>query len=171
MLLDVLIAACAALAALGVMLIGFKVLRTAPPRWLGPVVAAIAVVAVTATLRYQWANRMEAMLPPEMVVIERLGTQSPFEPWSYLKPVTTTLVVADRGTLRTNPAHADLVLINVLVVGRARDTLVTRHLVDCAGRREAAFPANVTFTSEGLPDGLVWAADAPPALLTTACAL
>lgn len=171
MLLDVLIAACAALAALGVMLICFKALRAAPPRWLGPIVAAVAVVAVTATLRYQWAGRMEAMLPKEMAVVERLATRSPFEPWSYVKPVVTTLVLADRGSARTNPAHADLVLINVLIVRRADDTRVTRHLVDCAGRREAVFPADAPFTSDGLPEDLTWAADTPPALIDTACAL
>ena len=171
MLLDVLIAACAAFAALGVMLICFKVLRATPPRWLGPVVAAVAVVAVTATLRYQWAGRMESMLPKEMVVVERLATRSPFEHWSYVKPVVTTLVLADRDTARTNPAHADLVLINVLIMRRTEDTLVTRHLVDCAARREAVFPAGAPFTSEGLPDGLAWAADTPPALISTACSL
>ncbi len=170
MLLDLVIAACAALAFLGIARLPFALLRRRPPRWLGPVAAGLGVIVVTAALRYQWAGRTEALLPPEMRVVERLKTSTPFEPWSYAVPITTALVVADGGSARRNPAHPSLVMLDVLLIRRDADTLVARHLVDCGLRRDGVVPAGASLAGDTLPAGIVWAETSPPALVSAACA-
>ncbi|HSK39249.1 MAG TPA: hypothetical protein VK943_05735, partial [Arenibaculum sp.] len=67
MLLDVVIAACAALGAVGLLFLGFRLAGRKPPRWTIPVTAALAVLGITQGLRYQWAARTIELLPPELV--------------------------------------------------------------------------------------------------------
>lgn len=170
MFLDVVIGACAAFAAAGILLALFKLTGRRAPRNLIMAVAAVAIVGVTAHLRYQWADNTEALLPPEMQVIERLTFSNPIEPWSLVKPVTDRLVVVDRGSILRNPAFPDMVMVDVLLVDRAADTLVARHLVDCPNRRDAVVPPAADLEGETLPEGLTWGSNAPPALYTAACA-
>lgn len=169
MLLDVVIAACAALGAVGLLFLGFRLARRKPPRWMIPVTAALGVLGVTLGLRYQWAARTVELLPSEMVVVERLTWSSALEPWSLVWPVVHRLVVADRGSLRRHPDHAGLVMIDVVLLRRDADTLVARHLVDCGARRDAVVASDAAFGPDGLPEGLAWSSDAPPALYDAAC--
>lgn len=169
MLLDALIGACAALAAAGILLLAFKIMRRKAPRNLVLAVAAIAIIGVTATLRYQWADNTAAMLPDDMVVIERLTFSNPIEPWSLVKPVTDRLIVVDQASVRRPPAFTDMVLVDVLLVRRDGDTMVARHLVDCPQRRDAVVPQNTTLADGTLPEDLEWASNAPQGLYTAAC--
>lgn len=169
MFIDVLIAACAAFAAAGILLAVFKLTGRKAPRTLLMAVAAVAIVGVTATLRYQWADNTEKLLPPEMVVIERLTFSNLIEPWSVVHPVTDRLVVLDRGSILRNAAHPDMVMVDVLLVDRAADTMVARHLVDCRNRRDAVVPPDADLSGETLPGDLTWGSDAPAALYDLAC--
>lgn len=169
MFLDVIIAACAALAASGILMATFKLMRRKAPRNLIMAVAAIAIIGITAALRYQWADNTEQLLPPEMVVIERLTFSNPIEPWSLVHPVTDRLVVVDRGSIRRNPAHPGMVMVDVLLVDRAQDTMLARHLVDCEGRRDAVVPPDADLAGDALPADLRWGTDAPAALYDLAC--
>ncbi len=169
MLLDVVIAACAALASVGVVMAGFRLTGRKAPRNLLMALAAVAIVGVTATLRYQWASNTEQLLPPEMVVIERLTFTNPIEPWSVIHPVTDRLVVLDRGSLRRHAAHPDMVMVDVLLVRRDHDTLIARHVVDCRARRDAVMPGDADLAAGDLPTDLRWASDAPPALYDISC--
>ncbi|MCA1974491.1 MAG: hypothetical protein LDL44_16780 [Caenispirillum sp.] len=169
MLLDVVIAACAAFAAAGVFMAAFRLTGRKAPRTLVMAVAAVAIVGVTAYLRYQWAANTEKLLPPQMVVIERLTFSNLIEPWSAIHPVTDRLVVLDRGSILRNPAHPDMVMVDVLLLDRMADTIVGRHLVDCAGRRNAMVPADADLSADQLPEGLQWGSDAPAALYDLAC--
>lgn len=169
MLLDVVIGACAALAAAGVLLAVSKLFRIRISRSIIMGVAAIAIFGVTAALRYQWADRTAALLPPEMVVVERLTFSNPIEPWSLVQPVTDRLVVVDTGSVLRSAAHPGMVLVDVLLVRRDGETLVARHLVDCTGRRDAVVPPDADLSGGDLPQGLTWADDAPAGLYTAAC--
>lgn len=168
MLLDLLIAACGALAAVGVALLGARLLGRGRPRWLVPVAAAVGMVGVTAGVRYQWAGHAASLLPPGMVVLQRLHEASPLEPWSYLRPMATALVVADGASLRRNPAYPGKVLVDVLLVRRGEPTLVARHMVDCATRRDAVLPP--AWDGEAPLPVLDFAPDGPPGLADLACA-
>ncbi|GAA0580164.1 hypothetical protein [Caenispirillum bisanense] len=169
MLLDVVIAACAALASVGVVMAGFRLTGRKAPRNLLMALAAVAIVGVTATLRYQWASNTEQLLPPEMVVIERLTFSNLIEPWSVVHPVTSRLVVVDRASLRRHAAHPGFSMVDVLLVQRDADTLVARHLIDCRNRRDAVMPADADLTADDLPGDLRWGGDAPAALYDVAC--
>lgn len=169
MLLDVVVAACAAFAASGVIYAGFRLFRSKPPKWLIPTVAAVAVVGVTAYQRYDWHNRVIALLPPEMVVVETLTTRVWVEPWSLVQPVVSSVVVVDRGSLRRNPDHPGLALVDLIMMSRDDDTAVIRHLVDCPRSRLAPLPADTTFSGDGLPDTLDWRTGAPDVLFAAAC--
>ncbi len=167
MLFDLLIAACGALAAVGVALVGVRLLGRKAPRWVVPVAAALGMVGVTAAVRYQWAGHAESLLPPGMVVLERLRETSPLEPWSYLRPMVTALVVADGAGLRRNPAHPGKVLADVLLVRRGEPTLVARHLVDCGTRKDAVLPPG--WDGEAPLPPLDWSSGGPAGLADLAC--
>ncbi|MFA7431263.1 MAG: hypothetical protein WCZ23_13980, partial [Rhodospirillaceae bacterium] len=124
MLMDVVIAACAAFAAGGLAYGLFRVFKRTPPKWVVPVVASIAIVAVTAHLRYDWVNRASILLPKDIVVVERLPESSVFEPWSLIHPVVTSLVAVDTATAKRNEAHPEMILVDLVMLRRASDTLV-----------------------------------------------
>lgn len=170
MFLDVVIAACAALAAVGLVMAGFKLFRASPPRWMMAAVAALAIIAVTAAVRYQWADRTAGLLPPHMVVVERLEEKTLLEPWSLVQPVATELVVADSASIKRNPAHPGMAMIDILLLRRDAETLIQRHLVDCAGKRDAVVTMGAGYGPDGLPAGLEWVEGGPAKLFETACA-
>lgn len=169
MLLDVVIAICAAFAAGGVIFGLFRLIGRKPPKWLIPTVAAIAIVGVTAYQRYDWHNRVIALLPPEMVVIETLSTEVWVEPWSLVEPVVSSVLVADTASAKRNANHPALVLVDLVMLSRDDDTAVIPHLVDCARERVAPLPAQATFTEDGLPDAPDWRTGAPAALFEALC--
>lgn len=168
MLLDLLAAASAALAAAGLLLLGFRLAGRRAPRWLAPVAAALGVVAVTAALRYQWAPRMEGLLPPDMVVLDRVQGRSPFDPLSYLWPVTDALLLADTASRRHHPGHPGLVLLDLVLLRRGEETLLARHLVECGAARDAVVPPG---WDGGDPAALAWATTTIPGLQAIACAV
>jgi hypothetical protein len=171
MLLDVVIAACAALAAAGTVYGTVRLLGVRPPKWVVPAVAAAAVLGVTAYQRYDWHNQVAARLPAgDMVVVEEVESSLWLEPWSLVAPVISSVVVLDRASVRRHPAHPGMVMADLFLVRRDDDTAVIRHLVDCAGRRVAPLPAEAVFTADGLPASLDWRDDGPEALFAAACA-
>lgn len=169
MLLDVVVAVCAAFAAAGVLYGLFRLIGRRPPKWLIPTVAAIAIVGVTAYQRYDWHNRVIALLPSEMVVVETLTTEVWVEPWSLIEPVTSSVLVVDTATLRRNDAHPGMALVDLVLLSRDKDTTVIRHLVDCPRRRVAPLPAETTFGGGGLPEAPDWRSGAPDPLFEAVC--
>ncbi len=172
MLLDVLIAVCAAFAVGGVVYGAFRLVRVRPPKWVIPAVAAAAIIGVTAYQRYDWNDRVAAMLAqdaPDMVIVERLRTAVWVEPWSLIEPVISSVVAVDRASIRRNPAHPGLVMVDLVLISRDDDTRVIRHLVDCPVRRLAPLPTEAVFTGDGLPEGLDWREGAPEDLFAAAC--
>lgn len=169
MLLDVVIAACAAFAASGVVMLVFRLFGRKAPRWTTPVVASVAIVGVTAYLRYDWVDRTIELLPPEFVVVERLTTSTLFEPWSLVQPVVSSMVAVDGGSIKRNPKHPELVLVDLVMLRRDDDTMVIHHIVDCAGRRAAPLPPEPDFGADGLPVDPQWTETAPDALFAAVC--
>lgn len=169
MFLDVVIAVCAAFAASGVVYGTIRLLRRKPPKWVVPVVSAIAIVGVTAHLRYDWQHRAAGLLPEGFTVVERLEESSLFEPWSLVEPVVTTLVAVDAATAKRNQAHPEMVMVDLVMLRRADDTLVVPHIVDCAKRQVAPLPAQPAFDAEGLPLEAEWRGGAPDPLFAAVC--
>ncbi|WP_142847931.1 hypothetical protein [Telmatospirillum sp. J64-1] len=169
MFIDVVVAVCVAFTACGIVFALFHLIRVQRPRWLMPVVAAVAIIGVTAHLRYDWQDRTAALLPERMVVVEKMTSSTFLEPWSLVQPVVTGLVAVDTVTVKRNAAHPDMLMVDLVVLRRADDTVVVPHMVDCAGRRVAPLPAAPTFGSDGLPMDLSWRSGAPESLFTAAC--
>lgn len=169
MFLDVVIAVCAAFAASGVVYGLIRLTRRKPPKWVVPVVSAIAIVGVTAHLRYDWQHRAANLLPEGFVVVERLKESSMIEPWSLIEPVVTSLVAVDATTAKHNEAHPEMVMVDLVMMRRADDTLVVPHIVDCANRKVSPLPPEPTFDGEGLPQDVTWRDGAPAPLFTAVC--
>ncbi|KJS36694.1 MAG: hypothetical protein VR70_13755 [Rhodospirillaceae bacterium BRH_c57] len=169
MFLDVVIAVCAAFAGSGIVYALFRLFRRKPPKWVVPVVAAIAIVGVTAHLRYDWEHRSASLLPADFVVVERLSTSTIFEPWSLIQPVVTSLLAVDTMSAKRNQARPEMVMVDLVMLRRADDTLIIRHVVDCAAKRVAPMPAEPAFDADGLPTNATWREGAPDALFTAVC--
>ncbi|MEQ8967664.1 MAG: hypothetical protein RID91_17755 [Azospirillaceae bacterium] len=169
MFLDLVIAVCAGFAAAGPVLLVYRLLRRKPSLGVVLGVAAVAIMVVATVQRYGWADQAAARLPPEMVVIDRLTVRDPFQPLSYIVPVVDRLVVADTASRRTSPAHPDMVAMEVVLVRKGRETLVARHLVDCAERATTQLPADTRLGPGPLPDGLAWFGGVPDGLFEAAC--
>jgi len=165
MLFEIIIVICAAFAVCGVVLILARLLRLRLPKATIPVVAAIAIVASTAWLRYTWADRAAASLPDGLSVVAKLPHSSILEPWTMVRPRAGSLMILDGRETMRHPDYPNLAVVSLLLVEPNAETLKSQHVVDCAKRRRAPVTAGTTFTPEGLPKPEVWVADEEPRAL------
>lgn len=172
MLIEIAAAVVGAFAGAGLYLGLMRLIGRRPPRWSVLGVAAVAMIAVVSAIRYGWGDWAESQLPERMIVVDRVRSSDPIQPWTLVWPMTQGLLAVDRASLARHPAHPGIVAVDLVLARRGTETVVFPHLVDCAAdpRRTARLPAGAALDEGPLPDGLDWSTEAPAALFETTCA-
>jgi hypothetical protein len=136
--------------------LAFRVRRRPMPRRLLPLAVGIGMLGYAVWSEYSWASRTAAALPAGVEVIERLPQRSPWRPWTYLAPPHTRMVAIDRGAIRRNPAHPDIVLVDLVLLERWLPARRVVRLIDCTGPRTADVTDPAAFAEGGLPPADAW---------------
>lgn len=160
----------AGIATAGVVMIINRASRNRLPKWLAPVAAGAAMIAVTISSEYSWFSRTTNGLPEGLVVAEAIPERSLYRPWTYAMPMISRFAAVDIATQQSHPDQPDHLLADVYFFGRWAPINMVPVLFDCAAGRRAAVPPGAVFSSSGQVAGLQWAAPAKDdGLLTTIC--
>ncbi len=141
------------------------------PKWLTPVAAGLAMLAVAISNEYGWYNRTIAALPEGLVVAQTVEDQAIYRPWTYAVPYVSRFVAVDRTSMRTHAAHPDQAMVDLMFFARWSPVHIVPVLFDCAGSRQALLLDGAVFADDGSVSDAQWeqvAADNP--VLRTACA-
>ncbi len=126
------------------------------PEWLTPAGVAAAMLVMVIYLEYSWAERFEAGLPDEIVVVSKNQHQSWFRPWTYAVPLTNRIIAIDNRVRQTNRNHPDLVLTGVILRERWALTMAFKSIFDCAEGRRADLTEGARLTADGIPPNAEW---------------
>jgi hypothetical protein len=133
-----------------------KTFKLAAPRWIYPASIGVAMLSFQVYNDYTWFRRAAADLPPTHVVAGNFTRPDPMRFWTLLVEPVDRFSVVDRTSLKRNPAIADLVIADVLLVTRFQPTVRVTQVFDCAGDRRGDIHAGVTFDAGGRPSGVDW---------------
>ncbi|EKV28980.1 hypothetical protein C882_0744 [Caenispirillum salinarum AK4] len=156
MLIEFLAVIMAGFGGAGTALILRKLTARRLPAWLVPGCTAAAMLAMVIYLEYSWADRFEAGLPEEMVVVSKNEDRSWYRPWTYAVPLTTRLMVVDNRIRKTNQADPDLVLTGIILQERWALAFGFKSLFDCAGARRADLTEGTKLDDDGIPLTAEW---------------
>lgn len=126
------------------------------PGWLVPGAAGAAMLGYAVYMEYSWAGRIVDQLPAEATVVSQNSITSWFRPWTYVWPLTNRMTVLDHRFDRRNPAHPDLVISRVVLLGRWEPGRPVPVVVDCAGSRRADLRDTVIIADDGSIEGADW---------------
>ena len=160
----------AGFAGAGATLLLNKLLGGRLPRWVMPVAAGCAMLAVTITNEYGWYARTSGALPEGLEVATTVEDRAFYRPWTYIVPFVSRFLAVDTKTIRTNAAAPGQRLVDVYAFGRWMPPRQVRVAVDCTAGRRADIADGVSFGADGSLDGADWrevGADDP--ILRTAC--
>ncbi len=137
MFVEIIVAVCVAFAAAGLAILAARIARRRLPT-LGILgIAAGAVIVSLTWLRYGWAERVRAALPPEVRIVRELRSQSVFEPWTFIAPRVSGLVAIDDSRTMRHPSQPGVLIVSLIHAERHAETLSLRVLVDCPRSRYA----------------------------------
>lgn len=156
MLFHFLGAFAAAVAAAGSIWLFFRTLRRPTPRWLMPLAAGAALLGFAAWSEYTWESRTIAALPAQVVIAKRYSSADWFSPWTYVLPRVDRMTAVDRAMVRRNPAHPDIVLVEVLLLSRLEQVGRSPQVFDCARPRRAELRRDQPFDRDGMPVDVRW---------------
>ncbi|MCB1358100.1 MAG: hypothetical protein KDK53_16970 [Maritimibacter sp.] len=160
----------AGVAAAGVVLALGKLLRGRLPKWLMPVAAGAAMIAMTIYNEYGWFPRTQTGFPEGLEIVETVESRAWYRPWTYVAPYVERFVAVDTVTVRTHPAQPDQKLADVYLFGRWAPVHKLPVLVDCAGWRRAALADGIGFEDDGSVTGADWVgATEADGILATLC--
>ncbi len=160
----------AGIATAGVVMVVNRATRGRLPRWLAPVAAGLAMIAVTISSEYSWYSRTAEPLPDGLVIAEAVPETSLYRPWTYAVPYVSRFAAVDVTSRQSHPGQPEQVLADVYFFGRWAPVNMIPVMFDCAGGRRAAVPPGTVFNSDGSAEGLQWALpDAADGLLKTVC--
>ncbi|MCB1330902.1 MAG: hypothetical protein KDK28_16320 [Maritimibacter sp.] len=160
----------AGVAAAGVVLALGKLLRGRLPKWLMPVAAGAAMIAMAIYNEYGWFPRTQAGFPEGLTIVETVESRAWYRPWTYVTPFVERFVAVDTVTVRSHAAQPDQRLADVYLFGRWAPVHKLPVLADCAGWRRAALADGIGFEDDGSVTGADWVR--PPeddAILTALC--
>ena len=147
-----------------------KLMRGAAPRWLVPAVAGLCMIAMSIWSEYNWYPRLQAGIPPGVVVAQTNATSSPLRPWTYAVPLVTSAWLVDTRRSLRNPGAPDLVLTQVWRFARWQGSQEIMVMFDCAGARRVDVTPDVTFSDTGEMAGGTWVPlNASDPVLQAAC--
>ena len=141
------------------------------PGWLVPAAAGASMIGFVVYMEYTWAGRIIEQLPEEATLVSRNQSTAWFRPWTYVVPFTNRMTVVDHRFDRRNPAHPELVISRVVLLGRWEPGRPVPIVVDCATGRRADLREGVVIAEDGGIEGASWLA-LPPGdpLLAALCA-
>lgn len=154
----------------GVLLFLRWVSRGRLPKWLVPASAGAAMIAFSVWNEYTWYPRIRAALPESVRIVTAPVDTVPYQPWTYIFPLTKRFVAVDLGSAVHSETAPDQFVAPVLVVARWGRTERLPVAFDCAGGRRADVFLNAAPGSEGPIEGAEWVTPEPgDELLAAAC--
>ena len=154
----------------GVGLLLAKLLRGLVPRWTAPAVAGLCMIAMSIWSEYNWFPRLQAGIPPGVVLAHTGETATAYRPWTYAFPLVTEAFLVDTRRWARNPAAPDLVLAQVFRFARWQGNQEIMVMFDCAGARRVDITPDVTFSDTGEMSGGTWVPlDSADPILKAAC--
>lgn len=157
MFLETIATLLAGVGAAGVVLLLNRLLRGRLPKWVMPVAAGAAMIAVTILNEYSWFPRTRASLPEGLSIIDTVENRSFYRPWTYAVPFVERFVAVDTVSLRAHEGQPGQTLGDVYLFGRWAPVHKLPVLADCAGGRRAALTDAVSFAGDGSVQGAEWA--------------
>ncbi|MEL6586285.1 MAG: hypothetical protein AAFY65_15515 [Pseudomonadota bacterium] len=160
----------AGIAGAGVVLALNRALGGRLPRWLTPVAAGAAMIALTISNEYTWFGRTTATLPDGLDVATTVEEQSFLRPWTKVWPYTKRFVAVDTGTARTHPDQPGQRLVDLYFFGRWSPVNQAPVLFDCPGARSALLIDGAAFAKDGSVTNADWEKVPPDdPILTLVC--
>jgi hypothetical protein len=143
-------------AAVGVVLLGWRLVGRRPPPWVLPVAAGLAMLGFHVWNEYSWFRRTAAALPPHMVVAAAHASSSPLQPWTLLLPRVQRFAVIDLRAIHRNGSAPGLRMVEVFLIERHMPTFTTTQIFDCDTPRRADVTGNLEFDADGRPVDAEW---------------
>ncbi|WP_417601232.1 hypothetical protein [Pararhodobacter oceanensis] len=153
----------------GVLLLVNRLIGGRFGRWVYPAAVALGMIGYTVWAEYSWPIRtVEGS--PQMQLASANEQSVVYRPWTYIWPQVTRLVLVDRSHTLVHPQAADLVLTQLVFIGRWEPIHVAGVVFDCAAAARVDLGDGVTLQEDGTVAGADWralAADDP--VLRAAC--
>lgn len=128
----------------------------AVPRWLIPVAAGGAMLAVSISLEYSWFGRTTAGLPEGVAVALTNESRAPWRPWTYLAPYVDRFAAVDQGSVLTHPQAPGTRIADILLFGRWVPPRRVRAAFDCEAGRRADLMEGASLGANGAIEGADW---------------
>ncbi|GGH31054.1 hypothetical protein SAMN05444007_10576 [Cribrihabitans marinus] len=119
------------------------------PRWLVPVAAGLAMIAVTISSEYSWYDRTRANLPDGLQVVQEVESRAFYRPWTYVVPYVDRFAAVDTASVQSNAELPGQHLADLYFFGRWAPVSKLPVLVDCAGGRRASLADGAEFGDDG----------------------
>ncbi len=123
------------IAAVGVVMIVFRLFGRKPPKFVYPIVAGLAMFGFNIYNEYAWYPTVKSGLPENIKVVKEFPTQAFYSPWSMFIPRIERFAAIDMSSIKRNEAHSGLVLAETLLVAKGQEPLRTYQLFDCKKAR------------------------------------
>ena len=170
MFLELIATLLAGFAAAGMALLLGKILGGRLPRWVVPIAAGAAMIAMAIYNEYGWFPRTEGNLPDGFEIVETVEARSWYRPWTYVRPFVERFVAVDMPSIKSHPEAPDHRLADIYLFGRWAPVHKLPVLADCAGSRRAALTDGVAFAADGSVSGADWASvPADDAIVRSLC--
>jgi hypothetical protein len=118
-------------------------------RWIVPVSAGAAMLAVTIANEYTWYERTRDGLPEGVEVASTSQVQVFYRPWTYLFPYVDRFAAVDRASIRTHPDRPARRIVKLLFYGRWSQPRQMTVVVDCKRQLRAPLTAGARFGPDG----------------------
>lgn len=122
------------------------------PKWALPAAAGLSMIAFTIWSEYSWADRTINGLPEGLAVVQTIDESTFWKPWTYIKPMTPRLIVADLTSIQSNDVAPAIRLVDLYLFERWEAPNQVPQLVDC----ETGSRADVTDQALADPSKAVW---------------
>lgn len=137
MFIDLIATFAAGFAGAGVVLILNHLTRGRLPKWAMPMAAGSAMLGMSIWSEYTWAARTIAGQPEGVVELHTVEESKPWKPWTYVVPQATRFMALDTATIRDNPEHPDVRLVDLYLFARWAPPAKVTQFVNCADATRA----------------------------------
>lgn len=149
MFLELIATFVAGVAGAGAMMLLNRLIGNRLPRWLVPVAAGAAMLAMTISSEYAWFSRTAEAMPDRLEVIETVESRAAYRPWTYVVPYINRYIALDREGVQINSDQPQMRLADLLFYGRWKPTTAVQIMVDC-DRNARTYPIDEISGSDAL---------------------